>query len=61
MPVLVGEASTGVTILEELFTLFTGWMGDIVTVITGNILFLLPIGIFCVGAAIGLARRIIGQ
>lgn len=55
------EASTGVSVLQELFTLFTGWMGDIVTVITSNILFLLPIGIFCVGAAIGLARRIIGQ
>ena len=61
MPVLAEGASVGVSVLEELFTLFTGWMGDIVTVITSNILFLLPIGIFCVGAAIGLARRIIGQ
>lgn len=58
---LLEGASTGVSVLQELFTLFTGWMGDIVTVITSNILFLLPIGIFCVGAAIGLARRIIGQ
>lgn len=53
------EASTGVSILQELFTLFTGWMSSIVEVITSNILFLLPIGIFCVGAAIGLARRLI--
>lgn len=56
---LLADASAGVSILEELFTLFTGWMGQIVTTITSNILFLLPIGIFCVGAAIGLARRLI--
>lgn len=49
--------------LTTLFTAFTGWMGDIVTTMTtsGNEIMLLPIGIFVVGAAIGLASRLIGR
>lgn len=58
---IVAEASTGVTLLGELFTTFTGWMGDIVTTMTSNAIFLLPLGVFVVGAAIGLAKRIIGN
>lgn len=58
---VVADASTGLTILGELFTQFTTWMGNIVTTMTGNAIFLLPLGIFCVGAAIGLAKRIIGN
>lgn len=52
------------TVLESLgalFTQFTTWMGNIVTTISSNQLLLLPIAIFCVGAAIGLAQRIIGR
>lgn len=49
--------------LSTLFTTFTGWMTSIVTTMTtsGNEIMLLPIGVFCVGAAIGLASRIIGR
>lgn len=49
--------------LETLFSAFTGWMGDIVTTMTtsGNEIMLLPIGLFVVGGAIGLASRLIGR
>lgn len=49
--------------LATLFTAFTGWMGDIVTTMTssGNEIMLLPVGMFIVGGAIGLASRLIGR
>ena len=49
--------------LGTLFTAITGWMGDIVTTMTatGNEIMLLPVGIMVVGAAIGLAGRLIGR
>ena len=49
--------------LGTLFTQFTEWMGDIVGTMTasGNEIMLLPIGIFVVGGAIGLASRLIGR
>lgn len=49
--------------LSTLFSNLTGWMGDIVTTITseGNEIMLIPVGIFVVGAAIGLASRLIGR
>lgn len=49
--------------IGELFTQFTTWMGNIVTTMTadGNEIMLIPIGIGVVGAAIGLARRLIGR
>lgn len=54
---------TALTSLITLFTSFTGWMGDIVGTMTksGNEIMLLPIGIFVVGASIGLASRLIGR
>lgn len=66
MPILLTGATEGADImagLETLFTTFTGWMGDIVTTMTtsGNEIMLLPIGVFVVGAAIGLAGRLIGR
>ena len=57
--IYAAEASTGVSLLSELFTLITGWMTSIASVITGNILFMIPLGIFLVGAAVGLAYRLI--
>lgn len=60
----MGEtAHTALTSLQTLFTSFTGWMGNIVTTITksGNEIMLIPIGIFVVGAVIGLASRLIGR
>ena len=49
--------------LGTLFTQFAEWMGEIVTTMTstGNEIMLIPVGIFCVGAAIGLAGRLIGR
>ena len=49
--------------LGTLFTTFTTWMGGIVDTMTaeGNEIMLLPIGIFVVGGAIGLASRLIGR
>ena len=52
----------GLTSLGTIFTQFTTWMTDMVTTITaqGNEILLLAVGIFAVGAVIGLARRLIG-
>ncbi len=57
------EVTNAMTGLGTLFTSFTGWMGDIVETMTasGNEIMLLPVGIFIVGAAIGLAGRLIGR
>lgn len=57
------EVTNALTGLGTLFTEFTGWMGDIVSTMTtsGNEIMLLPIGVFVVGAAIGLAGRLIGR
>lgn len=56
-------ASNTLAGLSTLFTTFTGWMGDIVSTMTkpGNEIMLIPIGIAVVGAAIGLAGRLIGR
>lgn len=55
-------AGNGLTSLGTLFTQFTTWMTDMVSTITasGNEILLLAVGIFAVGAVIGLARRLIG-
>lgn len=58
-------AATGGSLsgLATLFTTFTGWMGNIVSTMTksGNEIMLIPVGIMCVGAAIGLGSRLIGR
>jgi hypothetical protein len=57
------EGGSSLTGLGTLFTTFTGWMTNIVTTMTasGNEIMLLPIGVFVVGSAIGLAGRLIGR
>lgn len=57
------EVTNAMTGLGTLFTTFTGWMGDIVETMTasGNEIMLIPLGVFVVGAAIGLAGRLIGR
>lgn len=49
--------------IGTLFTQFTTWMGNMVSTMTaeGNELMLIPVGIMCVGAVIGLAGRLIGR
>lgn len=55
------ETATAMETLGSIFTQFMTWMGTIVTTISSNELLMLGIGIWVVGAAIGLARRIIGH
>ena len=60
----MGEgAHTALTSLQTLFTSLTGWMSNIVSTVTksGNEIMLIHIGIFVVGAVIGLASRLIGR
>ena len=51
--------TTDLTNLGTVFTEVTGWLGDIVSTITGSPILLLGLGIFTVGAVIGLAYRLI--
>lgn len=53
--------STGLEALGTIFTQFMTWIGSLVTTIVNTPLLLLPVGIFCVGAVIGLANRLIGR
>ena len=53
-----------VSVMETLGTLFTQimtWVTSLVTSISTQPLLLLPVGIFIVGAVIGLASRLIGR
>ena len=47
--------------LTTAFEFITTCMGDMATVILGNAIFLIPVGIFVAGAAIGLCGRLIGR
>ncbi len=55
-------AVNGLAQVGEVVTQFAAWMGNVVTTMTsdGNEIMLIPVGIFCFGAAIGLAKRLIG-
>lgn len=62
MPVVFNVANAdvgGMTGLSTLFTTITGWMQSIVATITSSPLLMLGLGIFVVGAVIGLAYRLI--
>ena len=52
-------ADQGLTNLGTLFTTFTGWMTSIVSTITSSPILMLTLGVFVVGAVIGLAYRLI--
>lgn len=52
-------APSGMDNLSTLFTQFTGWMVSLVNTITSSPLLMLGLGIFTVGAVIGLAYRLI--
>lgn len=49
------------TAVGTVFTQLGTWVGDLVTVISNQPLLLIPVGIFCFGAVIGLAKRLIGR
>lgn len=53
--------NAGIGTLGEIFTAIMGWVGNLVTTIASQPLLLLPVGIFVVGAVIGLAGRLIGR
>lgn len=57
---LVMEA-TGLEALGTIFTQIMTWMSSLIQTITSSPLLLLPVGIFVVGAVIGLASRLIGR
>lgn len=54
------DATTGMEALGTIFTQIMTWMGNLVTTIVSTPLLLIPVGVFCVGAVIGLAKRLIG-
>lgn len=53
----------GMTSLGTIFTQLMSWVSSLLTTITaqGNEILLIPVGIFVVGAVIGLASRLIGR
>lgn len=51
---------TGMEALQTIFSQFMTWMGTLVNTIVSTPLLLIPVGVFCVGAVIGLAKRLIG-
>lgn len=53
--------STGLEALGTIFTQVMTWVGDLVETIASEPLLLLPVGIFVIGAVIGLAGRLIGR
>lgn len=55
------ETVNAMTTLGTIFTQIMTWVGDLVTTISSQPLLLLPVGIFVVGAVIGLASRLIGR
>lgn len=55
------DVSTGLEGLQTIFAQFMTWVGSLVTTISNQPLLLLPVGIFVVGAVIGLASRLIGR
>lgn len=55
------EADVGLTTLGTIFTQIMTWVGSLVSTIASQPLLLIPVGIFVVGAVIGLASRLIGR
>lgn len=58
---LTMEINAGLATLGQIFTQIMTWVGDLVTTIASQPLLLIPVGIFMVGAVIGLAGRLIGR
>lgn len=54
-------ADPGLEALGSIFTTITGWVTTLITTIVSQPILLLPVGIFVVGAVIGLASRLIGR
>lgn len=52
-------AATGISVLGNTFSWITDRMSDMVAVITGAPIYLLALGVWIVGAVIGLGYRLI--
>lgn len=61
MFLLETTATNSMDNLGTAFDFVTDKMGSMATVILGQPIFLLPVGIFVAGAAIGLCGRLIGR
>lgn len=59
--VMETPTGTGLESLQTIFTQLMTWLGDLVTTIVNKPILLIPVGIFVVGAVIGLASRLIGR
>ena len=57
------DATNSLTSLGTIFTQLMSWVSSLLTTITatGNEILLIPVGIFVVGAVIGLCSRLIGR
>ena len=56
-----GSTTTGLEALGTIFTQIMTWMSSLVETIINKPILLIPVGIFVVGAVIGLASRLIGR
>ena len=56
---LTANTDTGLSVLGTLFQTITGWIAPLVSTITSSPVLMLTLGIFVVGAVIGLAYRLI--
>ena len=54
-------SATQLDAVKAVFTQIMEWMSSLVTSIASSPLLLIPVGIFVVGAVIGLASRLIGR
>lgn len=54
-------SGTQLDAVKAVFTQIMEWMTSLVTSIASSPLLLIPVGIFVVGAVIGLASRLIGR
>ena len=56
-----GEINAGLETLGQIFSWIMTQVGSLVSTIASQPLLLLPVGIFVVGAVMGLAGRLIGR
>lgn len=61
LTIMDAAGATGLEALGTIFTQIMSWMGDLVNTIISKPILLIPVGIFVVGAVIGLASRLIGR
>lgn len=58
---MVMESTGALATLGTVITQIISWVSDMVTTISSNPLLLISLGIFVLGAIIGLAKRLMGN